>query len=139
MPAYDAIIVGVPTRYGNMSSQMQAFWDRTGPLWAKGALIGKVGGAFTSTASQHGGNETTLISVHKLFMHHGLITVGLPYAYDKLTELGEVIGGTPYGASTIAAGDGSRQPSEIELGGARFQGKHIAEIAGALAKGRASA
>ena len=139
LPAYDAIIVGVPTRYGNMSSQMQAFWDRTGPLWAKGALIGKVGGAFTSTASQHGGNETTLISVHKLFMHHGLITVGLPYAYDKLTELGEVIGGTPYGASTIAAGDGSRQPSEIELGGARFQGKHIAEIAGALAKGRASA
>ena len=126
---YDAIIIGVPTRYGNMSSQMQSFWDRTGPLWATGALVGKVGGAFTSTASQHGGNETTLISAIKLMLHHGLMVVGLPYAYPGLVELGEIAGGTPYGASTIAGGDGSRQPSENELGGARFQGKHIAEIA----------
>lgn len=126
---YDAIIIGVPTRYGNMSSQMQSFWDRTGPLWATGALVGKVGGAFTSTASQHGGNETTLISAIKLMLHHGLMVVGLPYAYPGLVALDEIAGGTPYGASTIAGGDGSRQPSENELGGARFQGKHIAEIA----------
>ena len=126
---YDAIIIGVPTRYGNMSSQMQSFWDRTGPLWATGALVGKVGGAFTSTASQHGGNETTLISAIKVLLHHGLMVVGLPYAYPGLVALDEIAGGTPYGASTIAGGDGSRQPSENELGGARFQGKHIAEIA----------
>ncbi|MBO0661482.1 NAD(P)H:quinone oxidoreductase [Jiella sp. MQZ9-1] len=130
---YDAIIVGVPTRYGNMSSQMQAFWDRTGPLWAKGALIGKVGGAFTSTASQHGGNETTLLSAHKLLLHHGLILVGLPYAYGGLVALDEIAGGTPYGASTIAGGDGSRQPSQNELDGARFQGKHTAEITAKIA------
>lgn len=133
LPNYDAIIIGVPTRYGNMSSQMQAFWDTTGGLWAKGAFNGKVGGAFTSTASQHGGNESTLLSVHKLFMHLGMVAVGLPYAYTEQTRLDEVIGGTPYGASTIAGGDGSRQPTAIELGGARFQGKHIAQIAAKLA------
>jgi NAD(P)H dehydrogenase (quinone) len=132
LPGYDAIIIGVPTRYGNMSSQMQAFWDRTGPLWAKGALVGKVGGAFTSTASQHGGNETTLISAMKVLLHHGLMIVGLPYAYPGLVDLNEIAGGTPYGASTIAGGDGSRMPSENELGGARYQGKHIAEIAAKL-------
>ncbi|MEN3793434.1 NAD(P)H:quinone oxidoreductase [Fulvimarina sp. MAC3] len=129
---YDAIIVGAPTRFGNMCSQMQSFWDRTGGLWANGKLIDKVGGAFTSTASQHGGQETTLISIQKTLQHHGMLIAGLPYAYDKLTELGEVIGGTPYGASTIAAGDGSRQPSEIDLGGAKFQGKRIAQLAAKL-------
>ncbi|MER0240227.1 NAD(P)H:quinone oxidoreductase [Fulvimarina sp. MAC8] len=129
---YDAIIVGTPTRFGNMSSQMQSFWDRTGGLWANGKLIDKIGGAFTSTASQHGGQETTLISIQKTLQHHGMLIVGLPYSYDKLTELGEIIGGTPYGASTIAGGDGSRQPSEIELGGAKFQGKRIAQLAAKL-------
>lgn len=130
---YDAIIVGTPTRFGNMSSQMQSFWDRTGGLWANGKLIDKVGGAFTSTASQHGGQETTLISIQKTLQHHGMLIAGLPYSYDKLTELGEVIGGTPYGASTLAGGDGSRQPSEIDLGGAKFQGKRIAQLAAKLA------
>ncbi|EAU42346.1 TrpR binding protein WrbA [Fulvimarina pelagi HTCC2506] len=129
---YDAIIVGAPTRFGNMSSQMQAFWDRTGGLWAGGKLIDKLGGGFTSTASQHGGQETTLISIQKTLQHHGMIIAGLPYSYDKLSELGEIIGGTPYGASTIAGGDGSRQPTEIELGGARFQGKRIAQLAAKL-------
>ncbi|MEF2554179.1 NAD(P)H:quinone oxidoreductase [Aurantimonas sp. A2-1-M11] len=133
MPTYDAIIIGVPTRFGNMASQMQAFWDRTGPLWATGALVGKVGGAFTSTASQHGGNETTLISAIKVLLHHGLMAVGLPYAFAGQMSMDEIVGGTPYGASTIAKGDGSRMPSEIELDGARFQGRHIAEIAAKVA------
>lgn len=126
---YDAIIVGVPTRYGNMCSQMQSFWDRTGPLWAKGALIGKVGGAISSSASQHGGNESTLLSVHKTLLHHGLIIVGLPYSFQGQLGVDEVVGGSPYGATTIAAGDGSRQPHPEELEAARFQGKHIAQIA----------
>ena len=129
---YDAVIIGVPTRYGNMSSQMAAFFDRTGGLWAKGALIGKVGGAFTSSASQHGGNEATLLSVHKTLLHHGLVIVGLPYAFQGQMTLDEIAGGSPYGATTIAGGDGSRQPSKIELDGASFQGKHIAEIAAKL-------
>ncbi len=129
---YDAIIVGVPTRYGNMASQMAAFWDRTGGLWAQGKLIGKVGGVFTSSATQHGGNEATILSVHKTLLHHGLVIVGLPYAYQGQMTLDEIVGGTPYGASTIAGGDGSRQPSANELDGARFQGKHIAEIAAKL-------
>ncbi|MEO9787165.1 MAG: NAD(P)H:quinone oxidoreductase [Aurantimonas coralicida] len=133
LPNYDAIIVGVPTRFGNMASQMQAFWDRTGPLWAKGALVGKVGGAFTSSASQHGGNETTLISVIKTLLHHGLMAVGLPYAFAGQMDMDEIVGGTPYGASTMARGDGSRMPSQIELDGARFQGRHIAEIAAKVA------
>ena len=126
---YDAIIIGVPTRFGNMASQMQSFWDRTGPLWAKGALVGKVGGAFSSSATQHGGNETTLISAIKTLMHHGLMVVGLPYAFAGQMSMDEIVGGSPYGATTIANGDGSRMPSKIELDGARFQGKHIAETA----------
>jgi len=126
---YDAIIVGAPTRFGNMSSQMAAFWDRTGGLWFTGALIGKVGGAFTSSASQHGGNESTLFSLHKTLLHHGLIIVGLPYSFQGQMNNAEITGGSPYGATTIANGDGSRQPSSNELDGARFQGKHIAEIA----------
>lgn len=129
---YDAIIVGVPTRYGNMASQMASFWDRTGGLWAKGALVGKVGGAFTSSATQHGGNETTILSVHKTLLHHGLIIVGLPYAFQGQMMLDEIAGGSPYGATTIAGGDGSRQPSKIDLDGASYQGRHIAEIAGKL-------
>ncbi len=126
---YDAIVVGTGTRYGRMSSQMAAFWDTTGGVWAKGGLVGKIGGAFTSTASQHGGQETTLFSIITNLMHHGLTIVGLDYAYEGHTGLDEVNGTTPYGASTIAAGDGSRQPTEIELGGARHQGKRIAELA----------
>ena len=133
---YDAIIIGTPTRFGRVSSQMANFLDQTGDLWGKGALIGKVGGAFVSTASQHGGMETTLFSVLTSLMHHGMITVGLPYAYAGLTKMDEVTGGTPYGASTIASVDGSRQPSENELAGGRFQGRHIAEIATALARGK---
>ncbi|NDV88749.1 NAD(P)H:quinone oxidoreductase [Aurantimonas aggregata] len=132
LPNYDAIIIGVPTRFGNMASQMQSFWDRTGPLWATGALIGKVGGAFSSSASQHGGNETTLISAHKTLLHHGLMVVGLPYSFAGQMNMDEIVGGSPYGATTMAKGDGSRMPSAIELDGARFQGKHIAEIAGKL-------
>ena len=126
---YDAIIVGTGTRYGRMSSQMAAFWDTTGGVWAKGGLVGKIGGAFTSTASQHGGQETTLFSIITNLLHHGLTIVGLDYGYEGHLGLDEVNGTTPYGASTIAAGDGSRQPSEVELGGARYQGKRIAELA----------
>ena len=126
---YDAIIVGTPTRFGNMASQMRNFWDQTGGLWAKGALIGKVGSVFTSTASQHGGQETTIITTHITMLHQGLVIVGLPYSNPDLVGTEEVKGGTPYGASTIAEGDGSRMPSEKELSMARFQGRHVAEIA----------
>lgn len=129
LAGYDAIIVGAPTRYGNMSSQMASFWDRTGGLWFQGKLVGKVGGAFTSSATQHGGNEATLFSVHKVFLHHGLIVVGLPYSFQGQMDNSQITGGSPYGATTIAGGDGSRQPSANDLDGARFQGKHIAEIA----------
>lgn len=129
---YDAIIVGVGTRYGRMAAQMAAFWDQTGGLWAKGALVGKVGGVFTSTATQHGGQETTIISTIVQLMHFGLVIVGLPYAFQGQMRLDEVTGGTPYGASTITGGDGSRLPSGNELDGARFQGKHVAEIAAKL-------
>lgn len=132
LAAYDAIIIGVPTRYGNMASQMASFWDRTGGLWAQGKLIGKVGGAFTSSASQHGGNEATILSVHKTLLHHGFVIVGLPYSFQGQLGIDEVAGGSPYGATTIAGGDGSRQPSAVELDGARFQGRHIAEIAARL-------
>ena len=117
---------------------MRNFWDQTGPLWVKGALVGKVGGAFTSTASQHGGQETTLTSIQTTLMHHGMVIVGLPYSFTGNTIMTEVSGGTPYGASTITGPDGSRQPSDNELAGARFQGKHVAEIAAALVKGRAA-
>ena len=129
---YDAIIVGSPTRYGRLSSQMAAFWDTTGGVWAKGALIGKVGGAFTSTASQHGGQETTLFSIITNLLHHGLTIVGLDYGYAGQLGVKEVHGGAPYGATTIADSDGSRQPSAIDLDGARHQGRRIAQIAAKL-------
>ncbi|WP_294393040.1 NAD(P)H:quinone oxidoreductase [uncultured Sphingomonas sp.] len=129
---YDAIILGVPTRYGRLPSQMSAFLDQTGGLWAKGALNGKVGAAFTSTASQHGGQETTLFSAITNLLHFGMVVVGLPYSFQGQMGVDEVKGGSPYGATTIADGDGSRQPSAVELAGARFQGKHVAEIANKL-------
>lgn len=129
---YDGIVVGSPTRYGRMTSQMAAFWDQTGGLWQKGALIGKVGAAFTSTASQHGGQETTLWSILNNLLHMGMTVVGLDYGFDGLVGVDEVKGGTPYGASTIADGDGSRQPSEVELGGARYLGKRVALTAAKL-------
>jgi NAD(P)H dehydrogenase (quinone) len=125
---YDAIIVGTGTRYGRMTSQMANFWDQTGGLWAQGKLIGKVGAAFTSTASQHGGQETTLLGIHTNLLHQGMVIVGLPYSFQGQLKLDEVTGGAPYGATTIAAGDGSRQPSANELDGARFLGRHVAEI-----------
>ena len=134
---YDAIIVGSPTRFGNMAAQMRNFWDQTGPLWMKGALVGKVGGAFTSTASQHVGQEMTITSIHTTLLHHGMIVVGLPYSWPGNAQMEEISGGTPYGASTIAGADGSRRPSANELEGARFQGRHIATIAAELARGRA--
>ena len=136
---YDAIIVGAPTRFGNMAAQMRNFWDQTGPLWVKGALVGKVGSAFTSTASQHGGQEMTITSIHTTLLHHGMIIVGLPYSWPGTAQMEEISGGTPYGASTIAGADGSRQPSGNELEGARFQGRHVAEIAAELERGRGSA
>jgi NAD(P)H dehydrogenase (quinone) len=128
LAAYDAIIVGTGTRYGRMSSQMANFLDQTGGLWFRGALNGKVGSAFTSTASQHGGHETTLFSIITNLLHLGLIYVGLPYSFQGQMTLDEVTGGTPYGAGTLTGGDGSRQPSENELAGARFQGRHVAEV-----------
>jgi NAD(P)H dehydrogenase (quinone) len=132
---YDAIIFGTPTRFGNMAAQMRNFLDQTGGLWVAGALVGKVGSVFASTASQHGGQETTITSFHNTLLHHGMIVVGLPYAYPGLTRMDEVSGGTPYGATTLAGPDGSRQPSENELGAARFQGRHVAEIAARLEGG----
>ncbi len=126
---YDAIIVGVGTRFGRMASQMANFLDQAGGLWATGALNGKVGGAFTSTASQHGGNETTLFSIITNLMHFGMVIVGLPYSHQGQMTLEEIVGGAPYGATTIAGGDGSRKPSAIELEGARHQGRLIAETA----------
>ena len=129
LAAYDAIIVGGPTRFGRMAAQMTAFLDQAGGLWAKGALHGKVGSAFTSTASQHGGQEMNLFSTITNLLHFGMVIVGLPYSFSGLTEMGEVTGGTPYGATTIAGLDGGRQPSENELAGARYQGRHVAEIA----------
>lgn len=133
---YDAVIVGAPTRFGNMAAQMRNFWDQTGPLWVKGALVGKVGGAFTSTASQHGGQEMTITSIHTTLLHHGMIIVGLPYSWSGNAQMAEISGGTPYGASTIAGADGSRRPSANELEGARYQGRHVAQIAAELARGR---
>lgn len=124
----DAIIFGTPTRFGNMAAQMRAMLDATGGLWKNGSLIGKVGSVFASTASQHGGQETTITSFHTTLLHHGMIIVGVPYSCPGLTEMGEITGGTPYGATTLAKDDGSRQPSENELSIARFQGRHVAEI-----------
>lgn len=131
----DAIIFGTPTRFGNMCAQMRQFLDRTGQLWLRGGLVGKVGSVFTSTASQHGGQETTITSFHTTLLHHGMIIVGVPYAEQRLVVMDEVSGGTPYGASTLAGSDGSRQPSENELAIARYQGRHVAQIAARLAGG----
>ncbi len=130
---YDAIIVGSGTRYGTVTSQMRNFWDMTGGLWAQGKLVGKVGSVFTSTATQHGGQESTILGFIPTLMHHGMVVVGLPYAFQGQMGLEEVKGGSPYGASTITGGDGSRQPSAIELDAARYQGAHVAAIAGKLA------
>ena len=129
---YDAIIVGCPTRFGRLPSQMASFLDQAGGLWARGALNGKVGGAFTSTATQHGGQEVTLFSVITNLLHFGLIIVGLPYSFQGQTTIDEIVGGSPYGATTIAGGQGQRQPSAIELDGARYQGRLIAETANKL-------
>lgn len=134
---YDAIIFGTPTRYGNMAGQMRNFLDQTGALWAKGALVGKVGSVFASTATQHGGQESTLLSFHATLLHLGMIVVGLPYSAQGQMRLDEITGGSPYGATTIAGGKGERQPSANELELARFQGRHVAEIAGALVRGAA--
>lgn len=129
----DAVIFGTPTRFGNMCAQMRNFLDQTGGLWMKGGLIGKVGSVFTSTATQHGGQETTLTSFHTTLLHHGMVIVGVPYSEQRQMTLAEISGGSPYGASTITGGDGSRQPSENELAIARFQGRHVATIARRLA------
>ena len=132
----DAIIFGAPTRYGNMCAQMRNFLDQTGGLWMKGALIGKIGSVFTSSATQHGGQETTITSFHTTLLHQGMIIVGVPYSEQRQMKLDEITGGSPYGASTITGGDGSRQPSANELAIARFQGKHVATLAGQLKRGR---
>jgi len=133
LPEYDAIIFGVPTRFGNMSAQMRNFLDQTGGLWAKGALIGKIGSVFASTGTQHGGQETTITSTHTTLLHHGMVIVGVPYSCAGLTNMDEITGGSPYGATTLAGADGSRQPSQNELDIAKFQGKHVAELAAKLA------
>jgi len=132
----DAVIFGTPTRYGNMCSQMRNFLDQTGPLWVKGGLVGKPGSVFTSTGTQHGGQETTITSFHLTLLHHGMIIVGVPYSEKRQSIMNEITGGSPYGASTIAGGDGSRWPSENELAIARSQGRRVAEITRALVKGR---
>lgn len=134
LPEYDAIIFGAPTRFGTVASQMRAFIDQTGGLWAAGKLFGKVGSVFTSSATQHGGQEATLLTFIPTLMHHGMLVAGLPYAFAGQMTLDEITGGSPYGATTIAGGDGSRQPSANELAGARFQGRHVAEVAAKLAK-----
>ena len=129
LPNYDAIIFGTPTRFGNMCSQMRNFLDQTGKHWVSGALVGKVGSVFTSTATQHGGQETTITSFHSTLLHQGMVIVGVPYSCQALLNMNEITGGTPYGASTLAGGDGRRQPSENELTIATFQGEHVAKIA----------
>jgi len=130
----DAIIFGAPTRFGNMCGQMRQFLDATGQLWAKGELVGKTGSVFTSSATQHGGQESTILSFHVTLLHHGMVIVGLPYSFQGQMRIDEVTGGSPYGASTIAGGQGERMPSENELAAARFQGKHVATIASKLSK-----
>ncbi|MFJ6023911.1 NAD(P)H:quinone oxidoreductase [Brevundimonas sp. NPDC092305] len=126
---YDAVIVGAGTRYGTAAAQMRNFWDQTGGSWVKGQLVGKVGSAFTSTATQHGGQETTLIGLIQTLLHHGMLIAGLPYAWQGQMKIDEITGGSPYGATTITGGDGSRMPSDNELEGARFQGRYVAETA----------
>ena len=130
----DAVIFGTPTRFGNMCGQMRQFLDATGGLWAKGALVGKVGSVFTSSATQHGGQESTILSFHTNLLHHGMVVVGLPYTFEGQTRIDEMTGGSPYGASTIAGGKGERMPSENELGAARFQGRYVAEITEKLSR-----
>ncbi|MFA5260311.1 MAG: NAD(P)H:quinone oxidoreductase [Candidatus Omnitrophota bacterium] len=129
LPNYDAIIFGTPTRFGNMCAQMRNFLDRTGRLWQNGSLIGKVGSVFTSTGTQHAGQETTITSFHTTLLHHGMIIVGVPFSCQEIMNMSEITGGSPYGASTLAGGDGSRQPSENEIKIARFQGAYVAEVA----------
>lgn len=129
---YDAVIVGAGTRFGTVASQMRNFWDQTGGLWAQGKLVGKVGSVFTSSATQHGGQESTILGFIPTLLHHGMVVVGLPYAFQGQMGLDEIKGGSPYGASTITGGDGARQPSAVELDAARFQGKHVASIAAKL-------
>ncbi len=133
LAAYDGVIFGTPTRFGNMCGQMRNFLDQTGQLWAEGTLIGKAGSVFTSTATQHGGHETTLTSFHTTLLHLGMVIVGVPYSCEALNNMQEITGGSPYGAGTLAQSDGSRQPSANELEIARFQGRHVATIAGRLA------
>ncbi len=133
LAGYDAIIFGTPTRFGNMCAQMRNFLDQTGRLWMAGGLVGKIGSVFTSTGTQHGGQETTITSFHNTLLHHGMIIVGVPYSCQELTNMSEITGGSPYGAGTLAGGDGKRQPSENELAIARFQGAHVARIAAKLA------
>ncbi len=134
LPNYDAIVIGVPTRFGNMPAQMKNFLDQTGGLWFTGKLVGKVGSVFASTATQHGGQESTILSTHTVLLHHGMVIVGLPYSWQGQMKLDDITGGSPYGATTIAGGDGSRPPSANELDGARFQGAHVARIAAKLAR-----
>jgi NAD(P)H dehydrogenase (quinone) len=129
LASFDAIIFGTPTRFGNMAAQMRNFLDQTGPLWAKGALVGKIGSVFVSTATQHGGHESTILSFHTTLLHHGMIVVGVPYACGQLSNMAEITGGSPYGAGTLAGTDGSRQPSANELAIAAYQGGHVAQIA----------
>jgi NAD(P)H dehydrogenase (quinone) len=133
LAVYDAIIFGTPTRFGNMAAQMRNFLDQTGSLWQRGALIGKIGSAFCSTATQHGGQETTLTSFHSTLLHHGMLIVGLPYNTPEMFVMDEVTGGSPYGATTLASSDGSRRPSVNELAIARIQGAHVAKLAARLA------
>jgi NAD(P)H dehydrogenase (quinone) len=128
----DAVIFGTPTRFGNMCGQMKQFLDATGQLWAKGTMVGKVGSVFTASATQHGGQESTILTFHVPLLHHGMVLVGLPYAFQGQMRIDEITGGSPYGASTIAGGSGERMPSENELEAARFQGKHVATIASKL-------
>jgi len=132
LPDYDAIVFGTGTRYGNMTAQMKNFIDQTGGLWARGALVGKVGSVFTSSGTQHGGQESTILTFHPVLLHLGFVIVGLPYSFQGQMGTDEVMGNSPYGASTIAGGDGSRQPSKVELEGARYQGRHVAQIAAKL-------
>lgn len=134
LPSADGILFATPTRFGNMCGQMRQFLDATGALWAKGSLIGKVGSVITSSATQHGGQESTLLTFHPTLLHHGMVIVGLPYSFEGQMRMDEITGCSPYGASTIAGGQGERLPSENELAGARFQGRHVAQIAAKLAR-----
>lgn len=134
LPNYNAIIFGTPTRFGNMCAQMRNFLDQTGRLWLNGGLIGKVGSVFTSTGTQHGGQETTITSFHTTLLHHGMIIVGVPYSCQEIMNMSEITGGSPYGASTLAGGDGKRQPSDNEIKIAHFQGAHVAKVTNKLSR-----